>query len=238
LKRMETEAPSGPGRYFLLSLGVIGILLGVLVGAELAVPLQPRIAGPTVQGAAGVASVVMPVYAAVLNFSPVNITVYVGYNNTVQWTNEDTIQHTVKSTNVPAGAAAFESGILSQGDTFKVTLNKTGTYDYFCTIHPGTMRGSIIVKQAAIVTIPAGTANEELDYLPASVSVVMGTNNTVLFVNQDSTKHTVTADGGGFDSKDILPGMAWAYTFASPGTYAYHCIYHSFMKGVVFVKSP
>jgi plastocyanin len=46
----------------------------------------------------------------------------------------------------------------------------------------------------------------------------------------------VTADDGAWDSGLIEPGATWQHTFEKPGTYAFHCTPHPFMKGVVTVK--
>ncbi len=47
----------------------------------------------------------------------------------------------------------------------------------------------------------------------------------------------VTADDTSFDSGLIENGQVWRYTFTRPGTYAFHCTPHPFMKGTVVVKS-
>jgi len=39
----------------------------------------------------------------------------------------------------------FDSGLLSAGEKFTLTLDKPGTYQYYCTIHPN-MVGTIIVS--------------------------------------------------------------------------------------------
>ena len=77
-------------------------------------------------------------------FSPDAITVVIGKNNTIFWTNADSAQHTATSTSVPTGAATFDSGILSPGQTFQVTLTTPGTYHYHCSLHSW-MQGTIIV---------------------------------------------------------------------------------------------
>ncbi len=240
---METEERTGAPRGLILSLGLVGLVLGAALAGEFIFRLQPQLAAPSVTVAAGVSSVVMPANAAINNFDPVNITVVIGTNNTIQWTNEDTIPHTVVICPVGGGvicstsAAVASSPILSHGDTFEVTLNSSGVYHYYCSIHPNTMRATIVVKGGATVTIPSGTAAQGLNYSPSDFTVVIGVNNTVTFVNQDSATHTVTADDGSFNSGDILAGHSWTYTFATPGTYSFHCKYHSFMKGAVIVKS-
>jgi len=74
-----------------------------------------------------------------------------GMNNTIVWTNMDTIQHTVVVCPVgggqlcPPSASLAYSPILSHGDTFQVILNATGVYHFYCSIHPATMRGTIVV---------------------------------------------------------------------------------------------
>ncbi len=234
---METQTSSKPAKGFLVLLGLGGILLGTLVAAELVVPLQPPFGGGAPPLILGVASVSMPPNAATVNFAPKNITVIIGVNNTIVWTNEDAIVHTVYSSSVPAGATPFHSGFLSQGDTFRVVLNATGVYDYYCSVHPATMRGSVTVKAGFMVMIKPGTVTQQLNYSPSDFTVIVGVNNTVTFVNEDSNKHTVTADDGtSFDSKDIAPGASWTFTFVRVGTFGFHCIYHpTFMRGSVTV---
>jgi plastocyanin len=234
---METQTSSRPAKGFLVLLGFGGILLVALVAAELAVPLQPplSIGGQTI--IAGEASVAMPANAAVVGFTPRNITVVIGVNNTIVWTNEDTIVHTVYSKSVPVGSSSFNSTLLSHGDTFEVTLNVTGVYDYYCSIHPATMTGSVTVKGGIMVYILPGTANKGLNYSPDNLTVVVGFNNTVTFINEDTSLHTVTSDDGtSFNSGDIAPGSSWTFTFIVVGTFGFHCTYHpSFMKGSITV---
>jgi nitrite reductase (NO-forming) len=87
------------------------------------------------------------------------------------------------------------------------------------------------------VVIPDGSgANVNLPgYAPAKITVMIGINSTVTWVNRDSVPHTVTATGGSFNSGNIDPGKSWTYTFNLPGTYTYYCAYHSWMKGTVIV---
>jgi plastocyanin len=87
-------------------------------------------------------------------------------------------------------------------------------------------------------------------YGPATVTVVIGKNNTVLWTNRDSAFHTATSVGGDpapFDS-GCLDGIgaacpsstganSYQFTFTVPGTYVYHCSYHPWMQGKVIVKS-
>jgi len=68
---------------------------------------------------------------------------------------------------------------------------------------------------------------------PAMLNVAVGTQ--VTWTNNGSVAHTVTADQGAFDGK-VAPGESFAFTFAKPGTFAYHCSIHPSMKATVTVK--
>jgi plastocyanin len=83
-------------------------------------------------------------------YSPENVTVVIGVNNTVTWTNNDTAgaapgtDHTVVSLSVPPAAAAFNSGIMAPGAVFTQTFTVPGTYEYHCSLHAW-MTGSVVV---------------------------------------------------------------------------------------------
>ncbi len=80
-----------------------------------------------------------------LNFSPATITVVVGVNNTITWTNNDSTVHTVTSTTVPEGVQPFNDANLGPGQSYSITLTVPGTYQYQCSIHSW-MKATIIVK--------------------------------------------------------------------------------------------
>ena len=63
-------------------------------------------------------------------------TISVPVNSTISWTNNDSAIHTVTSTNETSDSRLFDSGLLSQGQSFEVTYNKTGVYPYQCILHP------------------------------------------------------------------------------------------------------
>jgi plastocyanin len=61
---------------------------------------------------------------------------------------------------------------------------------------------------------------------------------TITVTNLDSTEHTVTADDGAAFDVEIKEngGTATLTAPAKPGTYLYHCKYHSNMHGTLTVK--
>jgi plastocyanin len=73
-------------------------------------------------------------------FVPEKVSARVG--QTVRWTNEDDVAHTVKAEK----GADFESKSVSKGESYKTKLTKAGTIDYVCTIHPS-QRGTITVAK-------------------------------------------------------------------------------------------
>ena len=80
------------------------------------------------------------VKVSIKNFSfgaPLTITV----GTTVEWTNEDSMAHTVTASN-----GAFDSGNLDQGAKYSFTFTQEGTYGYVCTYHSN-MKGQIIVTK-------------------------------------------------------------------------------------------
>jgi plastocyanin len=83
--------------------------------------------------------------APISGYRPGNVTIVIGTNNTLTWTNDDISPHTVTSVSVPGGAATFNSGIISAGQTWSITFNVPGTYQYNCALHAW-MKGVVIVK--------------------------------------------------------------------------------------------
>ena len=71
------------------------------------------------------------------SFSPNPIDVKVG--DTVTWTNDHREGHTVTST-----SSEFNSGDIQPGQSFSHTFDKTGSFDYYCIIHPS-MVGKVSV---------------------------------------------------------------------------------------------
>jgi plastocyanin len=57
---------------------------------------------------------------------------------------------------------------------------------------------------------------------------------TITIRNDDTTKHSVTADDGTFDVEVPAGGTA-TIDVTKPGTYAFHCKFHPTMKGTLVV---
>ncbi|MGH2710900.1 MAG: cupredoxin domain-containing protein [Actinomycetota bacterium] len=79
----------------------------------------------------------------VFQFQPSPLEVRVG--DTVTWTNEDDIEHTVTSGEPGNPAGGFDGPLNGTSATFRHRFGKSGTFPYFCSIHES-MRGEIRVS--------------------------------------------------------------------------------------------
>ena len=93
----------------------------------------------------------------------------IGVNDTIIWTNNDTEPHTVtsgtggglnsflsNSKGKPDGL--FDTGLFSPGSITSIKFNQSGTYYYFCTIHPW-MEG-IVRVQGNNTNVPSYAVDE------------------------------------------------------------------------------
>jgi plastocyanin len=112
-------------------------------------------------------------------YKPAEITINV--NDTIKWINDDTEPHTVTS-GLGGGLASaatnskgkpngfFDSGLFKPGSSWSFKFNKSGTFKYFCTIHPW-MEGIVNVKGES-TNIPPYAVNKNgnrIDKLPSYV---------------------------------------------------------------------
>jgi len=63
----------------------------------------------------------------------------------VTWVNEDSAFHSITSGYYGTPTELFDSGHLDPFESYTLTFDETGTYDYFCTLHPW-MKGQVIVE--------------------------------------------------------------------------------------------
>lgn len=95
---------------------------------------------------------------------------------------------------------------------------------------PASVAGDADATVAATLTIAAMK-------FPAD-TVVISAGQAVRWNNTDPLGHTISfAAGSGEANSELIPtNGAYVHRFNRPGTYAYYCTPHPFMKGVVVVK--
>ena len=72
-------------------------------------------------------------------------------------------------------------------------------------------------------------------FSPSSVTIDVG--DTVTWTNADAQSHTATADDASFDTGTIAGSTSKSVTFATAGTFGYHCKIHPSMTGTVVVQA-
>lgn len=95
-------------------------------------------------------------------FAPQVITIASG--DSITWTNQDEAPHTVTTT---SGPRSISSPMLSKGQSFTYTFTASGTYSYYCAVHPD-MRAQVVVNPApaAPSTTSASSAKPSLTAAP------------------------------------------------------------------------
>lgn len=88
------------------------------------------------------------------------------------------------------------------------------------------------------ITLAGGATVSLVDrsFRPGRIEV--GAGETVLWSNDDSEGHTVTAVDGAFNSGVMTVGDEFSSTFDTAGTFDYFCAIHPEMTGTVTVSEP
>jgi hypothetical protein len=78
----------------------------------------------------------------------------------------------------------------------------------------------------------------DFSFSPGTLTISVG--DTVTWTNNSSsdTPHTSTSDTGAWDSGTVNVGQSFSHTFASAGTFPYHCSFHQAqgMVGTIVVQ--
>ncbi len=130
----------------ILFVGLLGLGLPVaaIAYSSLAAAPSPQITMVSIVNGAGMNS-------GSQGFSPSTVTVVIGVNNTVTWTDNDNTMDAMGYTpnhTVSALDNSWGSSSLSYGDKYTYTFTTPGTYQYHCQIHYW-MTGTVVVIGAA-----------------------------------------------------------------------------------------
>jgi plastocyanin len=173
--------------------------------------------------------------------------VEISTGTTVTWVNNEPLdypaakgQHQIK-----ADDGSWESTPMAPGTRWSRRFDAPGTFAYRCTQHSGAA-GQIVVTGEAIAarplevetTITEGNPDDPKSWGFTPVDLVVQTGTTITWRNNGRNMHTVSADDKTFESGELAPGATWSMRFDSPGTFAYHCTPHPWMKASVRVVEP
>ncbi len=136
--------------------GLVGLQAVFWIAVVLWMNVNPQVTQNSQQTAqaTGAGTIIVVELNDKLRFVPTQITIKAG--DTVEWRNIGSIPHTVtadprrapSSTNVelPDGAEAFDSGLVTGGQWFRYTFSEPGVYRYVCLPHErARMLGTVIV---------------------------------------------------------------------------------------------
>jgi plastocyanin len=80
-----------------------------------------------------------------IQFDPKDVTVKAG--ETITFVNNESVPHDVHKSSGPGpDFASGPSGGMQEGDTFELTLDEAGSYEYVCDVHAPGMSGTITVE--------------------------------------------------------------------------------------------
>jgi len=140
-----------------------------------------------------------------------------------------------RSKRLPIVAAILTGVVLAV--TVGITINSTVPRNTFASdiLNP---------PQSVTVTIPTNASISDADpsFSPKEVTVVLGVNNTVVWINESNSPERIMGqdvDAPGDFGKIrslIEPGGTWAFTFTEEGTYDYFSDIHPWLQGTVIVK--
>jgi len=91
-------------------------------------------------------------------------------------------------------------------------------------------------REISDIVIPYGANSPNgKNYVPDSIVVSMGINNTVRWTNVDSVPHAIVDNDGKFSSSLIMPNQTWTFRFNEIGEYGYHGEPGPWLHGVITV---
>lgn len=96
------------------------------------VPTMPVTVTPPVSNGAKIINITIANFA----FNPANVSISKG--DTVKWTNDDQVPHQI-------AIMGSNSQVLNTGESYSITFEVAGSFDYHCNIHPS-MTGNVTVK--------------------------------------------------------------------------------------------
>jgi plastocyanin len=144
-------------------------------------------------------------------------------------------------TALAGGAYFYAQAQVTQSSQTGATRTATSTAGSAASTAPLAGGTAVVPINAVQVVIPAVDGEPGSDgtdqFNPQVITIVIGVNNTVTWINHDEFAHNILTTSG-FSSPDLSTGQTFTYIFTQPGTYHYSCSYFPVMSGTVIVKNP
>lgn len=101
----------------------------------------------------------------------------------------------------------------------------------------------VAAPEAASEADPGGTSEsgagaevEIVDFKFAPETITVSAGDEVTWHNRDTAPHNAIAEDGSFKTADLEQDDEDTVQFDEPGTYAYYCSFHAFMKATIEVE--
>jgi len=125
-------------------------IVGVVIIASIALSFSNTIVEPDIESIIVESDVIMPSKVSRPGCENENrcyipSEIFIEKGEQVTWINEDSAFHSVTSGFYDSPTSLFDSGHLDPFETYTVTFDESGIFDYFCTLHPW-MMGQVIVE--------------------------------------------------------------------------------------------
>ena len=134
------------------------------------------------------------------------------------------------SSSQPATSSTSSTSSVSTFSTVSGTGSSKTTSSTVTTTFDQTSAASNASEVTVI--IPPGIENvaNKVSFEPISITIVIGVNNTIVFVNHDDQEHILESTAWPTDGQPFqfysLPGSSNSVTFTTPGEYTYFCEWH------------
>ncbi len=149
-------------------------------------------------------------YLTTTAYSPDVVTVVIGVNNTVRWTNNDNVIHTATGTN----SSKYNTGGIDPGTYGDYTFTAQGTFPYYCVFHPTTMVGKVIVRGGA-----AAVSTSSSSTMTSSSRSSTSTGGTTSSSSSSGSKTTsTTRTSGGASTTSFSTSTSSTIFGAGPST--------------------
>jgi plastocyanin len=198
----------------------------LLTGGLLAVALTavPALAQSTVVPAA-------MVEASPTDINSWNFAARVPVGGTITWSNQGSLLHSAT-----ASDGSFDSGLVPPGASATIEFDTPGIFAYSCSPHPW-MKGTVVVSADAPSASPMAMVEGNISDINSwGYAISVSAGQSIEWVNLGTQAHTATAADASFDTGLVAPGGSAQLEFDTPGTYAYICTPHPWMKGSVAVN--